>query len=653
MRFGFLFPLVLCTAACGPLPDAPEVTDDRAGGSVSAEETSAAARAVDPDQPGPPERCPETNPCVTRRWTGTRCVDTRLPNGTVCFDGNECDGTSRCSLGRCLSDNIPLSCDDGNACTSDRCVPGSGCQSTATTGNACSDGAQCTVADTCEAGRCVGHGNTSGVPTVPSFSDVTVHAPFGRLVEYGGQRYLEGSSVDIRATLPGCAYVTGVELDGRPLDTVPHTDCDDVGGSDCNLAYYEIVWAFPRTNGTLDTIVRVHFGGPGSSGDLSEVVLIASSAVGSVRHSVGLSRVLDVVPANDPQERVTLSISETRLYNSLIQSTYRRYGDAGRTGTGENALTQPNYGSIVLDVEPTGIHFVSRVTLDRTCHPSARIEGRFVLVKTDSGIDIQWTDGPHIPITIDVLCNIVTLGLVDIFADVLYDGDIREIVDEQIEAQVTAALGASCDIICRAQIQGFEYTHDELRVNLRPTFDAVVVEVPYYRGVPNSTIVRGFPVSSGWPYVFIGSGTARLSECRPGSTSPACGETFAVGPEGTFVWERPFDAVSGSRVPDPWYNPGGPAAYYAQRAAARDQLRGAYRNLSLLPSERIRAGSLYFRSSNSLTSRSLGSPCGYDPSATTELLAFGVNEPGDASYGTGTRRVAVVFAPNASVSDCY
>jgi hypothetical protein len=52
-------------------------------------------------------------------------------------------------------DGTSIGCDDGNPCTTDRCV-GLRCQHQPATGPACNDHDACTQNDRCEAGRCVG-----------------------------------------------------------------------------------------------------------------------------------------------------------------------------------------------------------------------------------------------------------------------------------------------------------------------------------------------------------------------------------------------------------------------------------------------------------------------------------------------------------------
>src|SRR5258708_5908686 len=49
-----------------------------------------------------------------------------------------------------------IQCDDGNPCTVDSCVRGTGCVHTPADGAACDDGDACTQTDTCQAGACVG-----------------------------------------------------------------------------------------------------------------------------------------------------------------------------------------------------------------------------------------------------------------------------------------------------------------------------------------------------------------------------------------------------------------------------------------------------------------------------------------------------------------
>jgi cysteine-rich repeat protein len=129
------------------------------------------------------------------------------PNGTSCSDGNACNGMETCQTGVC-TDGIALVCDDGDPCTVDECLAGSGCDATKdlglpecvptwlpavlsilddgcgdgvvdsgeqcddgnttaggccsptcqfeASGGLCDDGNPCTTGDTCQAGACSG-----------------------------------------------------------------------------------------------------------------------------------------------------------------------------------------------------------------------------------------------------------------------------------------------------------------------------------------------------------------------------------------------------------------------------------------------------------------------------------------------------------------
>ena len=71
--------------------------------------------------------------------------------------GNVCTGTERCVNGQCQS-GTPLTCDDGDPCTSNTCNPTSGCSYPSnglccTTSADCNDSSSCTT-DTCVNQRC-------------------------------------------------------------------------------------------------------------------------------------------------------------------------------------------------------------------------------------------------------------------------------------------------------------------------------------------------------------------------------------------------------------------------------------------------------------------------------------------------------------------
>jgi hypothetical protein len=105
--------------------------------------------------------CDDLNPCTTDSCdpqTGN-CI--HVPDNTrLCDDGDVCTQVDKCQDGVCTGFN-PLSCEDGNPCTTNSCDPTVGCLSSFNNGAACEDGNPCTVSDTCNQGVCVAGGPNS------------------------------------------------------------------------------------------------------------------------------------------------------------------------------------------------------------------------------------------------------------------------------------------------------------------------------------------------------------------------------------------------------------------------------------------------------------------------------------------------------------
>ncbi len=118
--------------------------------------------------------CNDGNPCTSDTCIAGECVYSKVANGTPCPDSLFCNGAETCLAGfcapappcvdqahcdevnnRCLSCITNAECNDGNTCTTDTCVIGTGCQNQNNT-NTCNDGNACTTADRCAGGFCVG-----------------------------------------------------------------------------------------------------------------------------------------------------------------------------------------------------------------------------------------------------------------------------------------------------------------------------------------------------------------------------------------------------------------------------------------------------------------------------------------------------------------
>lgn len=98
-------------------------------------------------------------PCSRHVCDDGRCVPEPTP-GTACSDGLDCTAADTCDTsGQCRGE--PIVCDDGDPCTDEACEPGRGCVSSPAPGRTCDDGDTCTLDDTCDdAGLCVGVATT-------------------------------------------------------------------------------------------------------------------------------------------------------------------------------------------------------------------------------------------------------------------------------------------------------------------------------------------------------------------------------------------------------------------------------------------------------------------------------------------------------------
>lgn len=102
--------------------------------------------------------CSDGNPCTNDSCDPlTGCKWT--PNNGACEDGDKCTSGEKCGAnGKCaggVAIDIKTVCDDANLCTTDGCVPATGCSHTNNV-LACDDANVCTVGETCAGGNCQG-----------------------------------------------------------------------------------------------------------------------------------------------------------------------------------------------------------------------------------------------------------------------------------------------------------------------------------------------------------------------------------------------------------------------------------------------------------------------------------------------------------------
>ena len=145
--------------------DGNPCTDDVCGGESGCAHTPNAAACSDNNSctkgdlcdggecvAGAPLDCDDGNVCTDDLCDPQDgCVHT--PNQAPCDLGDSCLLGVHCEGGACLFDTV-LNCDDDNPCTTDTCLPESGCKNV-NNKLPCSDDSVCTIGDQCDGGQCV------------------------------------------------------------------------------------------------------------------------------------------------------------------------------------------------------------------------------------------------------------------------------------------------------------------------------------------------------------------------------------------------------------------------------------------------------------------------------------------------------------------
>ncbi|MFQ5478157.1 MAG: hypothetical protein ACE5E4_06030 [Candidatus Binatia bacterium] len=154
------------------------------------------------------------------------CGNGVLDPGEECDDGNQVDGD--CCSSACAIEVAAVLCDDGNPCTDELCVPGTGCQNPPNN-LPCDDADACTTMDTCSGGVCIGgpapdcdDGNPCTVDTCDSVlgcQNVNVSLPCD-----------DGNACTTNDTCSNGVCVGGSPLDCNDGNVCTDDSCDTVSG---------------------------------------------------------------------------------------------------------------------------------------------------------------------------------------------------------------------------------------------------------------------------------------------------------------------------------------------------------------------------------------------------------------------------------------
>jgi hypothetical protein len=151
--------------------------------------------------------CDDGNPCTTDSVVMGACMHSNVGDGTACST-SACVAGQTCQAGACAG-GAPVSCDDGDPCTSDSCDATSGCaHAPRAAGSPCDDGIACTSGDACTAqGACAGAVTASCAPSTCNASQ-----PLGAIIDIPVARTKATITLG-GAPLPATnEYGTGVEL---------------------------------------------------------------------------------------------------------------------------------------------------------------------------------------------------------------------------------------------------------------------------------------------------------------------------------------------------------------------------------------------------------------------------------------------------------
>ena len=124
---------------------------------------------------GTPVSCDDGQACTSDSCNEATDSCDYTTNDAVCDDADACNGAETCVAGVGCQAGTPLVCDDSNECTTDSCNAIAGCQySNASAGTACGDGTDndCTAPDTCDgAGSCQSNHASAGANAATQCND--------------------------------------------------------------------------------------------------------------------------------------------------------------------------------------------------------------------------------------------------------------------------------------------------------------------------------------------------------------------------------------------------------------------------------------------------------------------------------------------------
>ncbi len=421
------------------------------------------------------------------------------------------------------------------------------------------------------------YGQLGGMDECPADASLvleSVEPAAGERFSKGGIHYVTGNGVDLTLRASACADIDHVSLNGLNLGTAPDPD----GGS----RYYQILSQTDLGDGTVRMIVRVHYygGGTGASAPIEVAVqgiggdvVAAQTTVASV-HAIGGNGGL-------------IHLSQNEIRNEVIAAMYDKFGDGNvyhRTKYPD--LYDFDYEGLTVYLTSWGIYFrgsaKAAVLGDiPTCDPTVTVDGTFQIVEDGIGITTQWVDGPSVDTDFPLLCDVLTLELSQLVAEIIdwtTDDNIQRRVDKRIRK-----LGEICEepLGCNNVVQAIVHTAGAVELQIKPLIDTIAIRNVYdtdelkdYDGF-GDPMVRGMAIPAGQ---WLSFSTSEMVETCSIPTPDCTSETRLVSGTGT------FNRDVNPPVPTPWPDCSSPPCpYYEGRHGPWLAMRGARRDPDLLP----------------------------------------------------------------------
>lgn len=332
-------------------------------------------------------------------------------------------------------------------------------------------------------------------PVQPEIFDFEISPPPpGNLLAHPPIYYITGDAVDVSLLIPNCTSVSNVSLvlfqgpgGTIELGTDP-LHFDPIEGTSNDPYYYTVELDVPQPNDRHRMTIRLHF--PDfDDGRSIGVRITAESAVSAP----GFSQVLAFTAAlvKEVNGKPRFGLSENDLRNSFIVGIYNEFGDDGRS----DALYDPAYDGLVLEIEEDGVHYEWQVKteIDFFCDPTVKISGIFNLVPDGNQIQVVWVDdGPDIELDYGfrIDCDIADDAIFPIMlAKVFALASARQSVRQSIQEEIDPLL-VFLDPQVGAFIETIETRRDEIQVVFQsPTtinvpgfsLEDVTLELPYGR----------------------------------------------------------------------------------------------------------------------------------------------------------------------------